>query len=252
MTQPYDATIRSPIIQSSVASIPKANFFDTLTVLSDVLIPTLAKGVIIRRPTVVAIAERLDLDRQAIRRMQRLRNKYGSGPRLFRIPGRSFAVILDPNDVHQVLSQSPEPFATATVEKRAALAHFEPKNVLISHGNDRANRRRYNEEVLDTSRPVHRLAGTFLEIVATESSRLVASARRRGVLAWGEFSDAWFRIVRRVAFGNAAGEDYQLSGMMAKLRSAANWAFLWPQRNELRGNCSTGSVVISIAPNPTV
>jgi hypothetical protein len=86
-----------------------------------------AKGVIIRRPTTLAIADWLDLDRRAIRTLQRLWAEYGSGPLMLRIPGRSLAVILDPEDVHRVLAESPDPFATATPEKVAALAHFEPK-----------------------------------------------------------------------------------------------------------------------------
>jgi hypothetical protein len=155
-----------------VSSVPKASFLDTLAVLGDVLLPTLAKGVIVRRPIVMALAERLDVDRRAIRRMQRIRNKYGSGPLVLRFPGRSLALILDPEHVHRVLRESPEPFATATIEKRAALAHFEPQNVLISHGPERAERRRYNEEALDSNRPVHRLAASFLNVVDSEARYL--------------------------------------------------------------------------------
>src|SRR5690349_7261760 len=64
----------------STASVPKANWLETFAVFAEVLLPTLAKGVIIRRPNMLAVAERFDLDRRAIRRMQRLRNKYPAGP----------------------------------------------------------------------------------------------------------------------------------------------------------------------------
>jgi hypothetical protein len=104
----------------------------------------LAKGVIIRRRTILSVAERLDLDRRAIRRMP-----------LLRVPGRSSAVILNLEHVHRVLEETPEPFAIDTKEKRAALAHFEPKGVLISEGAERADRRRYNEQVLESDRPAH-------------------------------------------------------------------------------------------------
>jgi cytochrome P450 len=217
-----------------VRSIPKANFLDTLAIVSDVLLPTLGKGVIVRRPMVMALAERLDMDRRAIRRMQNIRNKYGSGPLVLRFPGHSVALILDPEHVHRVLRESPEPFATASIEKRAALAHFEPKNVLISHGPDRAERQRYNEDVLDSNRPVHRLARSFLKIVDSEAMYLCESVDRHGELNWEEFSRAWFRIVRRILFGDAAREDHRLSKIMFQLRSAANWAFLRPQRRNMR------------------
>src|SRR5207249_257518 len=167
-------------------------------------------------------------------RMQSIRNRYGTGPLLLRIPWRSVALILNPDDVHRVLAHSPEPFATETPEKRAALAHFEPQNVLISQGADRRDRRRFNEQALDTDRPAHRLAETFLDIVNSEAGRLHEQARQHGELNWEIFSDAWFRIVRRVIFGDAARDDEELSVMMAKLRAAANWAFLRPRRPQLR------------------
>jgi len=47
------------------ASVSKANLFETFAVLVEVLFPTLAKGVIIRRPKMLAVAERFDLDRRA-------------------------------------------------------------------------------------------------------------------------------------------------------------------------------------------
>jgi hypothetical protein len=219
---------------ASRISVHKASLLDTLAVVGEVLLPTLAKGVIMRRPLVLGMAERLDFDRRAIQRMQRIRNKYGSGPLLLRIPGRSLALILDPQHVHVVLGNSPEPFATATKEKIAALAHFEPQGVLISDGGARADRRRYNEQVLDSHQPVHRLADGFLQTIDAETERLFRGLHDRNELTWRDFSDTWFRIVRRVVFGESASEDYELSEMMAKLRSAANWAFLAPQRPGLR------------------
>jgi hypothetical protein len=95
-------------------SVPKATLHETLGIAMDVVIPTVAKGVIIRRPKVVGLAERPDLDRRAVRRMQRLRDTHGTGPLLLPVPFRRYAVILDPEHVHRVLEHSPEPFATAS------------------------------------------------------------------------------------------------------------------------------------------
>jgi cytochrome P450 len=226
---------RIPATSPRLATVPKANFRDTLAVLFGVFLPTIAKGVIIRRPTMLAIADRLDLDRRAIRSMQRLRREYGSGPVLLRIPGRSLAIILDPEDVHRVLAESPDPFATATPEKAAALAHFEPKVALISRGAERADRRRYNEQALESHRPIHHMADHFLAVVASEARQLRSNLRQQhNTLAWKDFSEAWFRIVRLVIFGEAARDDNELSSMMAKLRFTANWAFLRPQRRSVR------------------
>jgi cytochrome P450 len=227
-------TSRPQVLSPVQTRVPAANLWDTLRVFTDVLLPTISKGVIIRRPLMVALAEWLDLDRRAVRRMQHVRQKYGSGPLLIRLPGRTLALILHPQHVHRVLEASPEPFATATVEKRAALAHFEPKGALISHGAERADRRRYNEQVLESDRPVHHLAEHFLRVVREEAEGLIRMTDRRGQLTWNEFSDAWFRVVRRVVFGDVAREDPELSELMATLRARGNWAFLAPRRRDLQ------------------
>lgn len=221
-------------------SIPRATVGETLAVIAGVVVPNLAKGVIIRRPRAVAMAERLGLDRRAIRRLQQLRDKYGTGPLLLRVPVRSQALILAPEHVRQVLEHSPEPFATASLEKRAALAHFEPKGVLISHGAERADRRRFNEQVLDSDSPVHRLGERFLTVVDDEAKHLLEEVRRNnGELTWNRFAPAWFRIVRRVVLGDAAAEDRELTDMMAKLRRTANWAGLGRSRKRLRERFDT-------------
>src|SRR5438270_6867133 len=98
------------------ATVSTAGVLDTLGVVADVILPTYAKGILMRRRAVMAIAGLLDLDRRAIRRMERIRDKYGSDPLMLSIPGRDLALILDPQHVHRILQQSPDPFATTTPE----------------------------------------------------------------------------------------------------------------------------------------
>ena len=164
--------------------------------------------------------------------MQRIRDRYGAGPLLFGIPGRSIAAVLDATHVHRILGRTPEPFATR--EKIASLAHFEPKGILISRGVDRADRRTLNEEASDTHEPIQRLAGSFVPTVAAETRRLRGAARSDGALTWSLFSDFWFRMVRQVVFGRTARDDYELYQILNRLRSWANWAFVSPQRARLR------------------
>lgn len=217
------------------ASLPVASVQDTLSVLSDIVIPTVAKGPIIRRPKIVALTEALDLDTRAVRRMQRLRDTYGPGPLMLRVPGQPRALILDPEHVHRVLAGSPEPFTTASFEKRAALSHFEPKGALITRGPARPDRRRFNEEVLDHESPMHRLSAQLLAVVAEEADELLKTVRRRRyALEWDTFFAAWFRLVRRVVFGDGARDDTKLTDMIFKLRADGNWAFLKPKNKGLR------------------
>jgi cytochrome P450 len=218
------------------APLPKASIRDTLGVIADVVTPNLAKGVILRRPRVVAMAQWMDLDRRAVKRMQQLRDKYGTGPLMLRLPVRNQAVILDPTHVRQVLDHSPDPFSTASSEKRAALSHFEPKGALITPpGPERRDRRRFNEQVLQSDNPMHRLAERFASVVDEEAGHLLDAVRRGGgELVWDEFIEAWFRAVRRVVFGDSARDDEELRELINELRSDGNWAFLKPKREHLR------------------
>lgn len=214
--------------------LPDAKLADALAFLSDVVAPTLAMGPIIRRRRMVALAERHDLVGRSVRRMQDLHERYGDGPLLIRTPVRTQAVVLAPEHVHRVLRESPDPFAPDSGEKVASLSHFQPKAVLISRGEERADRRRFNEEVLDTGRPMHRLSERFREVVEGETREMLGEARRRGVLDWDVFGDAWFRVVRRVTLGDAARDDREFTRMHERLRAYANLAFLQPKRRELR------------------
>jgi cytochrome P450 len=218
---------------AELATIPKATVAESVALLSDVILPTVGKGPIIRRPAMVGLAETLDLDTRAIRRMQDLRDKYGSGPLLMKVPGRSQAVLLDPAHVRRVLDETPYPFSTASDEKKSALSHFEPEGALISDGLERDHRRKFNELVLDHEAPVHRLAQQFLKVVDEEVGVLIKDVGE-GDLNWRRFYRSWFRVVRRVVFGDSAREDHRIIQIMEALRARGNWAFLMPHNERQR------------------
>ncbi|MGK3649111.1 hypothetical protein [Pseudarthrobacter enclensis] len=215
-------------------ALPRAGARDTAAFMLDVFLPTAAKGAIIRRPGVEELAERLGLDRRAVRRMQELDRKYPDGPLLLRLPLRKQAVVLRPGHLNVVLEQSPDPFSPASSEKRAALAHFEPRNVLVSSGTERSVRRALQEQALDTLSPVHRFADTFLPTMHQETEAMLRKAADRGVLDWDIFNCYWQRIVRRVVFGDAARDDTELTDLLARLRKDANWSGLKPRRKHTK------------------
>lgn len=208
--------------------VPTASAADSALALSEVLVPLMGRGLILRRSPVVATAERLDLDRRAVKRMQKLRQRYGAGPLLLRIPGRRMALILEPEHVHKVLDASPEPFSAATMEKEHALGQFQPDGVLVSEGPERDDRRRFNEAVLDTDRPLHQLGAAFVTKIREEAAALLAEAAADGSLDWDTFVVGWHRLVRRIALGDAAAEDHELTDLLGELRAKANWSFLRP------------------------
>src|SRR3954466_3488078 len=103
------------------SEMTQASLLDDGRVLASVIAPTIAKGTIKRRPSVEALAQHHGLDTTALQLLQDLRRKYGSEPLLVSILFRSQVIVLDPKDVEQVLLETPEPFTSASKEKRSAL-----------------------------------------------------------------------------------------------------------------------------------
>jgi cytochrome P450 len=213
-----------------------ASAADTARVLGLVLAPVVAQGVIARRPRVVGLAARLGLDARGVRELQRMRERYGTGPVRLPIPGRPMALVLDPRDAQRVLDGTPVPFRADSREKRGALRHLQPHGVLISPPELRADRRRFNEVVLDTGRPVHHYAESIARVVREEAAPLAGA----DALDWDGFITAWWRIVRRVVLGDAARDDHALTDDLRHLRQAANWSGVAPQQEERRARFRAG------------
>ena len=182
---------------------------DTLRISASVLAPIVARGVIVRRPRVVAVLEKIDADRRAGRLLGRIADRRGPGPLLLRIPGRSVAVVLDPGDVHRVLAETPEPFSPATLEKHAALGHFQPDGVLISDPAQRGPRRGFNEAALE---PGSRCTDwPAVPPPSRPRRRPCRNAALDGQLTWDTFNRGWWRLVRRVVLGQGARDDDALT-----------------------------------------
>jgi cytochrome P450 len=211
-----------------------ASVAETLRVAVGIALPTLAGGVIKRRPAAMAVAGKLQFDRPAVRLLRRLHDRHYGHPLKLRVPGRSVALALSGSDVKRVLAGAPTPFSPSTVEKRAALRHFQPHGVLISAAAERSARRRFTEAVLETGRPLHELAAPFAQAITEEAAVLLSEAGHDGELDWDTFTVAWWRLVRRVVLGSGARDDTTLTDQLGRLRLDANWAYLHPQRKQLR------------------
>ncbi|WP_410642707.1 cytochrome P450 [Amycolatopsis sp. lyj-346] len=209
-----------------------ASVAETLRVAVEVALPTLAGGVIKRRPAAMAMVGKLQFDRPAVRLLRRLRDRHHGHPLKLRVPGRSVELALSGADVQRLLAGAPTPFSPSTMEKRAALGHFQPHGVLISDAADRPARRRFTEAVLEPGRPLHELATPFAAAIAEEAAVLLGEAT--GELDWDTFDVAWWRLVRRVVLGSGARDDTTLTDQLERLRLDANWAYLHPQRKQLR------------------
>ncbi len=232
--QPLRAQTEGLRLRSPARSqpLPTSSLLDTIAVALTVAAPTIAKGVIVRRPKIVALLAATGLESRAIRTLQRLRARYGDGPLLLR--GTGYAIVLAPPDLERVLEETPEPFSAATSEKRAALAHFEPRVALITYGPKRGERRLFNDRVLEPEREVHSMAESIVTVVEQEMGALCDELGEDGFLAWDRFIPAWFRMVRSLVLGARAREDEALTGIQERLRGRGNWAFFAPQNPGLR------------------
>lgn len=208
---------------------------DLVRTLGTVMLPPVVKGPIVRRPRAVTLLERLDAETHALTQMQRLRERYGPDPVQVNLAGRRMAFVLDPEDVHRVLDESPEPFAPASLEKRGALGHFQPAGVLASSNEDRLQRRPFNEDVLAAGTTVHPRVGLRMAQVAQEEmDALLGHVDFAGELDWDGYVRAWMRVVRRVVLGDSAREDEAVTDELLTLRRMGNVSYLVPRRPGLR------------------
>ncbi|GAB3105648.1 cytochrome P450 [Streptomyces calidiresistens] len=199
---------------------------DSARVLTQLLLPTAAKGPIIRRPAPMKLSERHGWDRRALALMAELRERYGDGPVMVTTAARPIALLLTPDGMSRALDRTPDPFTPDTLEKRWALGQFQPHGSLISRGGERRARRRVNEKALEMTRPMHSAAPEVTRRAAEEASATVRRALRHGVLGWDEFNETWWRAVRRIVLGEAAADDTELTRRLDVLRSAANLSLL--------------------------
>jgi cytochrome P450 len=215
-------------------AVAKASLADSLRLGAKVLAPLLTTGVIVRRPAAMALAERWQVDGPAIRLLQDLRARYGPGPLRLDIPGRGVVVPLSADDARRVLRESPANFTPANREKKAALSPFQPHGVLISEGDIRTERRRFNEAVLDTDLPLHHLSSAVVAAAREEARSLLGTAQAAGHLGWNEFARGWWRLVRRVVLGDGARDDEVVTDQLRRLRRAGNWSYLGLRHTRVR------------------
>jgi cytochrome P450 len=202
--------------------------------MADLSFPSIAGGVIARRPSVLRLLERTQAESRVLTRMRLLRREFGRGPVELVIPGRRIIVILDPNEVATVLAESPTPFDPANREKRKALQWFEPHGVLISRGPIRQQRRAVNEGALDTPLPLHRLADTLAGFIAEEARELIDRAIAQGHLDSMHLRGRFTRLARRLTLGDRARGDDVITLQLMRLRRAGNWSFLGLPHHRLR------------------
>lgn len=200
---------------------------DAARVLGTVLAPLVAQGPILRRSAVVALGERLGADERAVALLHELGERSAHRPLLLRLGPHDLLLPLHPDDARAVLDLSPEPFAAASREKRAALRQLEPRAVLVAPARARPPLRAWNEAALEHGRPVHGAADE-LDAVLDADARAIVARGLDGTVGFADVDALLWATVRTVVLGPGARDDTALTDDLQRLRARANWSFLAP------------------------
>lgn len=205
------------------ATAARIDLRDSLAFHLTHLLPLYFQGSFRRRRLATAVLGAVDVNRRAVRLVERLRRRHRADClrlRVFRSPA---VLMLGERGIRNVLDRSPEVYADPPF-KRKAMSHFQPHALTISRGRAWRQRRRFHEEVLDNHACVHRDAGSMLEIVRDEVMGMLD--RADGSLRWRDFDSLFQRIMLQVVFGRSASRDDALVLALETLMSESNRGFL--------------------------
>ncbi len=202
-------------------SLPRASLRENAQLNALVVVPNALQGLFRRRRAAVRAATAADVDRWGIRLLRGMRRAYGS-PVWVRMVTSPALLLLEEGDVRKALEGSPDPFASDPEAKRKGMRHFQPDALTISRGADWESRRRFNEAVLATRAEAEPIAGSATAVATEEIEALRTRVGAGGELGWEAWAEAFARIARRVILGDGAGDDAEVSALLAKLMEEAN------------------------------
>ncbi|WP_051782081.1 MULTISPECIES: cytochrome P450 [unclassified Streptomyces] len=160
--------------------------------------------------------------------LRALRARRGDAPALVRTrSGRTFLVLLDPQDLRRFYAEPVSLLAAAAPDKCRGIGPEEPADSGCARGDLRAEQRQVGAEVLAADRPVHPSCGPFLTALAEEARHLTAAATATGIrtasthatLDLARARYAVQRAARRIVLGDAAASDEELTGWLTQLRA---------------------------------
>jgi len=196
------------------ASIPEGVRFT-----AQVGVPNVVQGLFRKRDRVVSVAGLVQADQLAYGCTASLVRKYGAEPFWVRVVADEALLVHHPDDIRRVLEGSPSPFASDPDAKKKGMSAFQPTALTLSRGDLWEARRAFAEAVLDSGRPMHRLARGFAGMAVEEADALLALDRP---VIWSDVNDAFQRLTRRVVLGADAADDEALTSQLGELMSAGN------------------------------
>ena len=214
------------------SELPRASLLENVRFTITYQLPSLLRGLLIPLPFWAEVATRLDTGR-GVATVERLTERYAGRPVMLRSVGGQTLLVLAAGDVRQVLESPVSVYAMNANEKRRLFSEFAPDVLNGSPPDLHAQRRPFNEAVLDYGHEPHRLAERFLRVVHEEVAAMLVDD---GVLDYERSLAAFRRISRRCALGDAAADDTELSEEHSRLRRDGDWLGLkfWNRRRNAR------------------
>ncbi len=220
------------------AGLAYASRLESVRFMLTYQLPSVLRGLLIPLPFWAEVATRLDTGR-GVATVERLTERYAGRPVMLRSVGGQTLLVLAAGDVRQVLESPVSVYGMNANEKRRLFSEFAPDVLNGSPPDLHAERRPFNEAVLDYGHEPHRLAERFLMVVHEE---VAAMLRDAGVLDYERSLAAFRRIARRCALGDAAADDTELSEEHSRLRLDGDWLGLkfWNSTQERTAPCVDG------------
>lgn len=198
----------------------RMSVLNTLKLMTLVMLPSYTQGLFTRRRFWVSLWSRLNVDARAIGLVSRMRRRHGTTLVLgFGSPTR---IVTAPEDIQKILDESPALYLGADSKIRG-MSHFQPNAVTISAGEEWRERRRFNEAVLDTERPLHHHADRFLAVTQSAVRAMQKAAGPR--LTWTHFDELFEQIGGGVLFGEDPAAADPMFERLGKLMRESNRVF---------------------------
>ena len=128
------------------------------------LLPSMLRGLAIPLPFWTEVATRFDTGR-GVATVERLTERYAGRPVVLRSVGGQTLLVLAAGDVRRVLESPVSVYGMNAAEKRRLFSPFAPDALNGSPPDLHAERRPFNEAVLDYGHEAHRFAERFLRVV---------------------------------------------------------------------------------------
>ncbi len=196
----------------------RASLVDGVRFTAQIGVPNVLQGLFKKRELPTKLASLTRAETLGYQLVEGMVERLGPGPFLVRVATDWALLLHAPEDIEFVLGGSPDPFASDPETKKKGMTAFQPDALTISRGDLWRNRRAFAESVLATGKPLHPLAGPFLEVAAQAAQELAGLQN----VTWEDLNDSFQRITRTVVFGELAAADRDITRQLGELMAAGN------------------------------